>query len=594
MRVLPFGDRALLIEVDAQARSGRAVDAVLALRARLAAGRLPGVVDIVPAARTILVRTRPGALSDVRAGIERIGTQETTDATPEPAAEIELPIVYDGADLADTAQLLEMSVEALVRRHAWTMWTVAFTGFAPGFGYLIGDDWPFDVPRLPTPRTRVPAGAVGLAAEFCGAYPRATPGGWRLIGTTGAPLFDAAAADPALLIPGARVRFVERAAAPAAAPPAVPLSAPAAAAAAGPASASAPTGAAPTAPPAPTAAGASAPAAPTAAGASAPAAPAQNSSNPGGEGSNPAARGGHDGEVEEFCTRAAGDLAFEVVEPGLLTTVQDLGRPGRASQGIAISGAFDRAALRAANRLVGNRENAAGLEITMGGLRALARRDVWIAVTGGWGPIRIGGHQIDPYEAVQWPAGTELHVDWLVQGARVYLAVRGGIDARAVAGSRATDTMAGLGPAPLRAGDALRTGDAASAPIPPAEPVMGVPPSDEIVLTVSEGPRADWFTATGRAALFDAVWTVADRADRVGIRLDGPGLERARFGELPSEGMVPGAIQVPPAGRPVILGADGPVTGGYPVIAVVTDAALDRLAQARPGSPVRFRHARPV
>ena len=120
----------------------------------------------------------------------------------------------------------------------------------------------------------------------------------------------------------------------------------------------------------------------------------------------------------------------------------------------------------------------------------------------------------------------------------------------------------------------------------------GAPHDDELELELAPGPRADWFAPGALATLFDAVWTVSNQADRVGARLDGPELARARAGELASEGMVPGALQVPPSGRPTILLADGPVTGGYPVIAVVTDASLDLLAQARPGTRIRFRHAR--
>lgn len=513
--VLPFGDRALLAEVEP--------GAALALRAGLAASRPDGVVDLVPGARTVLVRVDPAALPLplARAWIERVAAAPAGDAATAVARLVELDVVYDGPDLSDTAALLGMSVDALVARHRATDWTVAFTGFAPGFGYLTGDGWPFDVPRLADPRTRVPAGAVGLAGPYCGAYPRATPGGWRLIGTTAARLFDPDAADPALLAPGTHVRFIERAAAPAQpAAPAAPL------------------------------------------------------------------------EPDD----AASPLhrtAFDVIDPGLRTTVQDLGRPGRASIGIATSGALDRGALRAGNRLVGNREDAAGLEITMGGFRAVARRDLWVALSGAWAPLTIGGRAVDPDEAVEWPAGAELAMDWATHGARTYLAVRGGVDAPIVIGSRSTDTMAGLGPAPLQAGDAVATADAASGPVPPAEPVMAMPPPDELDLVLAPGPRADWFAASARRTLFDAVWTVGERADRVGVRLDGPALDRARTGELPSEGMVPGAVQVPPDGRPVILLADGPVTGGYPVMAVVTDAALDALAQARPGTRLRFRHARP-
>nr|WP_153746442.1 urea amidolyase family protein [Microbacterium sp. SYP-A9085] len=533
---MPFGDRALLVEVDAapgpRGGGAAALDAVLALRRRLAASRPDGVVDLVPAARTVLVRVDPAVLplSAARAWVAAQASATGPGAASRAPREVQLPVVYDGPDLAATAALLGVDAAALVRRHTATSWTVAFTGFAPGFGYLVGDDWPFDVPRLAAPRTSVPAGAVALAGGFTGVYPRATPGGWRLIGTTDAVLFDPDAADPALLAPGATVRFLEA--------PARPV----------------------------------------------PVEPARvqrvdgGRTRPLGDPLHPRGEGG----------------GFEVLEPGLRTTVQDLGRPGRAAEGIAVSGALDRAALRAGNRLVGNAEDAAGLEITMGGLRAVARRGLWIAVTGGWGPVRIAGRDVGPWQAMPWPAGALLEVDWLDRGARAYLAVRGGVDARAVAGSRATDTLAGLGPAPLRAGDVVAVGDAAVAPIPPAEPVMAIPPPEDLEIPLAAGPRGDWFTATARAALFDAVWTVTDHADRVGIRLDGPVLDRARDDELPSEPMTPGAVQVPPEGRPVILMADGPVTGGYPVAAVVTDAALDLLAQARPGTRIRFRHARPA
>ncbi|UUT35930.1 biotin-dependent carboxyltransferase family protein [Microbacterium elymi] len=187
------------------------------------------------------------------------------------------------------------------------------------------------------------------------------------------------------------------------------------------------------------------------------------------------------------------------------------------------------------------------------------------------------------------------HLDWFAHGARAYLAVRGGIRAPLVATSRASDILAGIGPSPLAADDVLATADAAAVPIPPAEVMpWGAPDDEDLEIRLAPGPRGDWFTASARTALFDAVWTVSARADRVGLRLDGPALERARTDELPSEGMLPGAIQVPPDGRPTILLADGPVTGGYPVIAVVTDAALDLIAQARPGTRIRFRHAPPA
>ena len=200
-RVRPMGERAFLLEVGA-------LDDVLPLHAALAATRPEGVVDLVPAARTVLVRvdTRRLPLDAARAwALGAAAGAEPGGGAAGPL--VELDIVYDGADLAGTADLLGTGADELVRRHAAAEWRVAFTGFAPGFGYLVSEDWHFDVPRLDSPRTRVPAGAVGLAGAFSGAYPRDTPGGWRLIGTTAARLFDPDAASPALLAPGTRVRF---------------------------------------------------------------------------------------------------------------------------------------------------------------------------------------------------------------------------------------------------------------------------------------------------------------------------------------------------------------------------------------------------
>ncbi|QIG41092.1 5-oxoprolinase/urea amidolyase family protein [Microbacterium sp. 4R-513] len=531
MRVLPMGDRALLAEVGS-------LDEVLALHAGLEASRPRGVVDLVPAARTVLVRIDPRVLTlaAARSWLDR--TMTATDASAAPPREtctVELDAVYDGADLDETAALLGLSADALVAQHAGAAWTVAFTGFAPGFGYLASRDWSHDVPRLDSPRTRVPAGSIGLAGVFSGAYPRDTPGGWRLIAKTSAPLFDPDAASPALLAPGVHVRFRPvRAAVRAADGDARPAHE----AASSPSSDREPRGA--------------------------------------------------------TSRRAADRPGIRVVDPGLLAVLQDLGRPGSAALGVAPSGALDRGALRTANRLVGNDEGAAGIEVTMGGFRAVAVADLWFAVAGAWGPIRLDGHEVDPYEAHPWPGGAELNLDWFAHGARAYLAVRGGFDGPAVLGSRSSDLLAGLGAGPLHAGDELALRDEASVAIPTsAIAPWGAPHDDLLEVELAPGPRADWFAASAHRDLFEAIWTVTNDADRVGVRLDGPALARSREGELPSEGMVPGALQVPPSGRPTILLADGPVTGGYPVIAVATDASLDAIAQARPGTRLRFRHARP-
>jgi biotin-dependent carboxylase-like uncharacterized protein len=283
---------------------------------------------------------------------------------------------------------------------------------------------------------------------------------------------------------------------------------------------------------------------------------------------------------------------IEIVETGPLATVQDLGRPGFASLGVSRSGAADRAALRLANRLVGNPESAAALEITLGGLVARFTEPTTIALTGAPGPVELGGRQTFLNGPVRARAGDRLVVGPPVRGLRTYLAIRGGIDVPPVLGSRATDVLAGLGPDPLTAGTLLPVGAPAGAPAAVDQaPVASVP--DRIVLRVLAGPRDDWFTAESRQRFGAVTYTVSPQSNRIGVRFDGPALDRVTEAELPSEGMVRGAVQVPPDGRPVLFLADHPVTGGYPVIGVVEPADTDLAAQARPGQPVAFRWAQP-
>jgi KipI family sensor histidine kinase inhibitor len=201
-RLLPSGDAALLVECDS-------LDEVLALHDALAAARPPGVVELVPAARTILVAVDPAVLplESAATWVRRIPAEAGSRTAGATHDAVTIPVVYDGDDLEATAALLELSPDELIARHTMAHWRVAFVGFAPGFGYLVSDDWPFEVPRLESPRTRVPAGAVGLAGAFGGVYPRPSPGGWQLIGRTGAPLWNPDADPPAMLVPGRRVRF---------------------------------------------------------------------------------------------------------------------------------------------------------------------------------------------------------------------------------------------------------------------------------------------------------------------------------------------------------------------------------------------------
>lgn len=275
---------------------------------------------------------------------------------------------------------------------------------------------------------------------------------------------------------------------------------------------------------------------------------------------------------------------IEVLAAGPLALVEDLGRTGYAGWGVARAGAFDPAALVLANRLVGNPDTAAGIEIMLGGLALRTDTAVTVALTGTPCP------GIDHGVAVTVAAGAVVRLGRPVRRLRSWLAVRGGITAGVELGSRSTDTLGRLGPAPLRAGDVLTTGAA------PGDPVSGssIPsaePGD--VLRVLPGPRADWVSG-GLAALVAAEWRVRPESDRVGIRLDGPPLRRARAGELPSEPTLPGAVQIPPDGRPVIFGPDAPTTGGYPVVAVLREADLAVAAQLRPGDAVRFAAGAPV
>jgi biotin-dependent carboxylase-like uncharacterized protein len=280
-----------------------------------------------------------------------------------------------------------------------------------------------------------------------------------------------------------------------------------------------------------------------------------------------------------------------VLAAGPLTTVQDLGRTGFAAIGVPRSGAADAASAGLANRLVGNDPAAAVLEGTAGGLRVRAERTVLVAVTGAPAPVTVDGRAA-PFDApLTLAPGAVLALGVPPVGLRTYLAVRGGIDVPPVLGSRSTDTLSGLGPAPLAPGDRLPVGVLhGEEPFVDVAPVR--PPSSGPVLRVLPGPRREWLDPEAWTALTTQEWTVTADSNRVGLRLAGPQLTRARQDELPSEGLVPGALQVPPDGAPVLFLADHPVTGGYPVLAVVTTADLPAAAQLRPGDSLSFRPLR--
>ena len=549
----PAGDAALLLQAEG-------------LAARLAAAILPvrpeGVLDVVPGAGTVLVITEPGSV-DLAELADQLLALPLPPASRADAALTEIPVVYDGPDLDEVARLTGLPPGEVVARHLAGEYTVGWLGFSPGFGYLTGlDPVLASVPRLAEPRLRVPAGAVAIAGGFAGVYSSTSPGGWRLLGRTSAALWDTDRDPPAMLAPGMRVRFRQVDALPDIA-------------------------------------------------------------------SRPSAR------PDTPAPPAPGGSAIEVIKPGPLATVQDLGRPGYGHLGVPHSGAADAASLRLANRLVGNADGAAGIELTFGRAAFRFPAGAWVAVTGASAPVTLetgqavdapvtaggapgrgsGGTARDVPRDAEFsvPAGGVMRVGAPTAGLRSYVAVRGGIGVPPVLGSRSTDLRSGLGPAALRPGDVLPVGvaaeprpaagagghaaettelpvvDAAALVAPTVMPVAGEPAA----LRVVPGPRDDWFTPGALRQLCAGTYVVTPASDRTGLRLDGPALASARGGQLPSEGVATGALQVPPSGRPILLLADHPVTGGYPVIATVLSADIGLAAQLRPGSKLRFALATP-
>lgn len=279
--------------------------------------------------------------------------------------------------------------------------------------------------------------------------------------------------------------------------------------------------------------------------------------------------------------------ALTVLAAGPLTTVQDAGRVGQGALGIGPSGACDRTSYRLANRLVGNDEGAAALELTFGGLRVRAHDDMFVVTTG----APCAGSL--PHNApTALGAGETLQLGAPRTGLRTYLAVRGGITVDAVLGSRSTDVLAGIGPPVVSNGMVLPVGDPPDSPVSPidAAPVPD-PEGGAVTVRVMPGPRRNWLADDAWGLLVSRAYTVSTESNRVGLRLDGEPLERARTQELASEGMVRGAVQVPPSGQPVLFVADHPVTGGYPVAAYVVDVDVDLCAQLRPGQKLHFRDA---
>jgi KipI family sensor histidine kinase inhibitor len=444
----------------------------LRLAAALAADPPDGLLDAVPGARTLLLLYDPEELDLHR--LDLSGRSEP----PAPRI-VRLPACYDGEDLDEVARELGIGREDAIRQHVEAEHVVSFLGFAPGFAYMTGG---FPLPRLRTPRVRVPARSLAIADGYTGIYPAETPGGWRLLGRVGARMFDPAADPPALLRPGDRVVFEPVDALPALSPP-------------------------------------------------------QPRPPPGGE------------------------PLFRVVAPGASTTVQGGPRYGLLSSGVPAGGAMDLAALAAANRALVNPLLSPALEITLAGPELEALQDVRIALGTDVRRLARGDH---------------LRSGAVGRGVRAYLAVEGGLE----------PPLPGDPSRPLRRDEELYRASRPPprGPRPPPVPLRWGEPLVEV--RAHRGPQWELFASP--EDFFDREYRVSPSSDRRGLRLVGPALALARRSDIPPEGTAPGAVQVPGDGLPIVLGPDRPVTGGYAKIATVIPADFPLLAQARPGTAVRF------
>lgn len=540
-RLCPAGDSAILVRLGD--RIAPQINArVLALLAALDAAAPAGVVECIPAYASLLVtfdplRTSRSQVSEVILDAWRCRRARR----PPPPRLVHVPVRYGGAagsDLAEVARLTGLSAEEVILRHAGAEYQVYFLGFLAGYPYLGGLSPALAVPRLAVPRTSVPAGSVAIAESQTGIYPVSSPGGWRLIGCTDLPVFDAHKDPPALFAPGDRVRFTPVEAADECAASECPNDDVRSVAT--------------LPPPMPTT-------------------PSPPSAIP----------------------------WLRIERAGPLTTVQDLGRPGKSRFGVSPGGAADPEALRRGNLLVGNRPDDAGVEITLGGATFTLLAPCLIVLTGASCAAALNGLRL-PSETPVWAAtGSELTLERASAGLRIYLCVAGGIAVPKVLGSRSTDLRGGFGGLdgrPLQQGDIIWRHGTSEPPnaapqhaMPPSARRMLPSPGGRWTLQVTLGPDNEAMP-TGVAALLEREFIVDSRSDRMGIRLrtqDGSPLPDG--GQVLSAGVPRGAIQLPPGGEPVILGADGQTTGGYRVSLVVATADWWQVGQLRPGDHVRLR-----
>lgn len=515
-------------------------------------GSVVVVIDPDVGDRTV-VATRLQGLLDASVD-PAAGPAPASDPAGDPVADpvlgptvVEIPVRFDGPDLDEVAGHIGVTAGEVADLMLGDALSVAFLGFAPGFAYLTGlPSVLADLPRRPSPRARVPPGSVAVAGGYAAVYPQASPGGWNLLGSTDLPLFDRRRPPYAVLQPGQPVRFV------------------------------------------------AAPGHRRAAGTGAPS----------GRTGRVAAEAALPGPRRPLTAPPGPTLTVEA--PGLLTTVQDAGRQDVAHIGVPRAGAADPLALRLANRLVGNADDDAALEVTVTGPCLRLEVATFVAVVGDV-PVTLDGRPVPLGAPVPVVPGQRLQVGTCRRGARAVVAVAGGVLGPEEVGSRSSDLLCHLGPGPLRVGDVLPVGQA------------GLPAGHLSAARLAHGPLGAWAALVGFgpgpgphaplrvavvpgpdgsdddvAVLVAVEWVVQPTSDRVGVRLAAAGAgARARAALAPeplagSRGAVRGMVQVPPDGQPVVLLCDHATVGGYPVVATVAAVDVALVAQCRPGARVRL------
>jgi KipI family sensor histidine kinase inhibitor len=551
-RIVAAGDAMLVAEFDDRL-DARINLRVLSLAAAVRAARISGVRDVVPTFRSVAVHFDP-LLTDVVAlfAILQGGEAVHEEASAASARVVELPVCYGGSygpDLAELAAARNLTESEVAAIHAATEYRVFMLGFVPGFAYLGTVDPRIALPRRAVPRPHVAEGSVGVAGAQTGVYPVQTPGGWNIIGRTPVKMFDPDRAEPSLLKPGDVVRFR--------AIPAAEFESPVAA----------PPGSLPVvvAPPG--------------------SLPVVGSTT----GSLPVV-------VADLQVRR--DAAFlDIVAPGLLTTVQDLGRWGHQAEAIPVAGPMDPLAHRLANALVGNPRDAATLEVTLAGPTVRFSDSRTFAVAGAEFDLLLDERPVAPGATATAPAGATLRFGDRRSGARAYLAIGGGVDTPIVLGSRATHVPTATGGwhgRPLRRGDRLALGIATrgtETPRPHGGAATLAAERATLVVRVLAGPQDDRFAGDAMELLTSAPYEVTVDSNRMGFRLQGPSLRHLHGADILSDATPLGALQVPASGQPVLLMADRQTTGGYAKLATVISADIGIAAQAAPGDRLLFRRS---